>query len=397
MLVGEHVVDKTAFLPVLLEKKWTFFLRPRRFGKSFWVSTLKTFFSGAKEVFQDFAIWHQRIVLPTVAGVFVWDPSSPDPKEHNFPSIPVLRLDFSRFAGVEDAAAANRELLCYLNQRADEEGIGHVESFPEFISALANHPMNAWKQVVVLIDEYDALLTANLGPERRGVFEDLRKNFVRTFLTQLGSVDEEILFCFVTGSFAFGWTTIWSSGAQLIDYSLDGRLAAMCGFTHEEAETIMQRAQIAQGRFAEFWPVLAARYGGYRFNYDGAPVHVFNPFLIRRIVETGIFVDGWAATASESVLKCIAGKALPSLPCQLSLTTLERAEEFPELDSDTKIVKMLFRAGYLTIEAVDHAYVQLAHVNTETTVALAKDYFTLAFPAERVDMVAQQEAKPTQS
>src|SRR3546814_9298193 len=65
---------------------------------------------------------------------------------------------------------------------------------------------------LLLIDEYDAPLTAHLGPERRDVFEDLREGFVKRFFTQLKSVGEEILLCFVTGISAFEQTTIWSLG-----------------------------------------------------------------------------------------------------------------------------------------------------------------------------------------
>src|SRR5690606_33937868 len=79
VLAGDYVVDKTALLEAVLNKKWTFFLRPRSFGKSFWVSMLKNFFSGAAELFTGFDVFSKRLYKDTVlsgTGQFVWNPSN---------------------------------------------------------------------------------------------------------------------------------------------------------------------------------------------------------------------------------------------------------------------------------------------------------------------------------
>lgn len=392
LIAGAHIVDKTALLPALLRDKWTFFLRPRRFGKSFWVSTLECFFSGAAEAFQGFAVWHERIREDTVlaqGGGFVWNPTKPD--EHRFPPIPVVRLDFSEYtrfrnhADVWNALAADQRIM------EQEEHLQPSRTFAAFIKRLAMHPWNEWQQVVVLIDEYDAPLNANLDPERRSIFEDMRENFVKPFFTELKALDEYICFCFVTGISAFGKTSIWSGANQFKDRSLHDDLAAVCGFTHDEARNIIQRAGIAESsRFEELWQELVNRYDGYRFSLSENAARVFNPFLIRRVVEEGRLVNGWAQTASESVFKYVKAKDLPCLPCNLPLDVFDSPDGSPDLDDATKVAKMLFRAGYATIGAVSDDGVQLNHVNVETTVALLNDYLRIEFrPEEQQELLAQ--------
>jgi len=226
---------------------------------------------------------------------------------------------------------------------------------------------------VVLIDEYDAPLNKHIGPAKRDQFDDVRENFIKPVFEELSSLDEHILFCFVTGISAIGKSAIWSVADQWADRSSDAELAAMCGFTYEETKAVLRDAGFVRpDELDAFFNTFVHGYGGYRCNYKGEPVKLFNPCVVRRVVQQRDIVNQWESTVSGSVLKHMQGQVVPPVPIYIESTALLAGDESPELDSEVKLAKMLFRAGLLTMGDVCGDIVRLDHVNPETAETLLK-------------------------
>ena len=313
-----YYVDKTAHvLRLTREGKYHFLSRPRRFGKSLLVDTLKELFEGNGELFRGLAIH----------GEWDWTVKHP-----------VVRISFgSGEYGHPDGVREDVDLqLAALERRARLEPVlaGASLRFRELIERLREC---AGRQVVVLVDEYDKpILDALADPE----VARANRNFLRGFYGVIKGCDEHIRFCLLTGVSKFSKAGLFSGLNNLEDITLDPAYGTICGYTDEDLDTVFA---------PELGPLdrdeVRRRYNGYNWLGEG---RVYNPFDILRLFRRGRFGNYWFETGTPTFLvETLLRKRLPTL-------ALDRMTAGEALLSafDVEHISMealLFQTGYLTI------------------------------------------------
>ena len=353
---GYIYVDKTQFALELIEKGKHYFLsRPRRFGKSLFVSTLKEIFKGNKALFEGCHI---------AASNYDWKP------------YPVLPLNFGDIKN-KTPEKLEVDLRDTLNTIGEEEDIEVVKPSLEshlkaLIKALAKNG-----RVVILIDEYDKPLIDHLHNQE--VAEGNRQ-LLQDFFGVLKNLDEYIKFTFITGVSKFSKVSLFSGANHLKDISMDARYAAMMGYTQEELiEYFDQYIQaIAQEKNQQGEPSTKEKvleeikdwYNGYRFSK--AETYVYNPFSTLNYLDEKEANSYWFATATPTFLV----EELKKRPQEVTSLSqmLATQKDLSDISKITRITlpALLFQTGYLTIEDYDvklNAY-QLDFPNKEVREAL---------------------------
>ena len=353
---GYIYVDKTQFALELIKKGKHYFLsRPRRFGKSLFVSTLKEIFKGNKALFEGCHI---------AASNYDWKP------------YPVLPLNFGDIKN-KTPEKLEVDLRDTLNTIGEEEDIEVVKPSLEshlkaLIKALAKNG-----RVVILIDEYDKPLIDHLHNQE--VAEGNRQ-LLQDFFGVLKNLDEYIKFTFITGVSKFSKVSLFSGANHLKDISMDARYAAMMGYTQEELiEYFDQYIQaIAQEKNQQGEPSTKEKvleeikdwYNGYRFSK--AETYVYNPFSTLNYLDEKEANSYWFATATPTFLV----EELKKRPQEVTSLSqmLATQKDLSDISKITRITlpALLFQTGYLTIEDYDvklNAY-QLDFPNKEVREAL---------------------------
>ncbi|MCF0207626.1 MAG: AAA family ATPase, partial [Bacteroidales bacterium] len=255
-------VDKTQYIVKFLQKKYNyvFLSRPRRFGKSLFVSTLKAYFEGRKELFKGLAVsdyekeWVKYPVLHfSLAG------AKHKSKEELQSFLSALLADYEKIYG------------------RDENKILISQRFQNLISAAFNQ---TGQKVVILIDEYDApLLDVAVDNEK---LSDLRQ-IMRDFYSPLKDADPYLKFCFITGITKFSQLSIFSELNNLLNISFDDDFSGICGVTHNEFSTQLKTdvenfANFNKISFDRAVKKLKQTYDSYKFSAFGE--YVFNPFSL---------------------------------------------------------------------------------------------------------------------
>ncbi len=316
-------VDKTSFALHLIENGTYYFLaRPRRFGKSLFLSTLQALFEGKKELFQ---------------GLYAYDQWSWDS-----PPYPVIKLSFSGVARtVEDMHQDIHNLFLENQERLgatcrDAHDIGGC--FRELIRRTYEQHK---RRVVVLVDEYDKLILDNLDQpamalEAREILKDL--------YTTLKDSDEFIEFAFLTGVSKFAKVSIFSGLNNLTDISLDEDYAAICGYTEQElADQFDGHLKNADMAGVREW------YNGY--NFLGDPV--YNPFDILLFINSKFkFSNYWFSTGTPTFLIQLIKKQKYFIPKLEDLRISSALVDSFDIE-DIKLEPILFQAGYLTLKGVE--------------------------------------------
>ncbi|WP_045218300.1 ATP-binding protein [Desulfonatronum thioautotrophicum] len=315
---GFVYVDKTPHVHRIVEKPGQFFLsRPRRFGKSLFLDTLKELFEGNEKLFQGLYI-HDK-----------WDWSAVHP---------VIKLDFGegRLRGREQLQEKTRELLTVNQQRlgVDLQFESNSGSFAELIR-LAHQQTG--KRAVVLIDEYDKPILDNL--EHPDTAREMRDE-LRDLYSVLKPQDGHIQCIFMTGVSKFSKVSLFSDLNNLTDITISSRFATICGYTQQELESCFAEhlADVDLERFRQW-------YNGYQ--WLGEPV--YNPFDVLLFLQEGkVYRNYWFETGSPSFLVKFFQKRRYFLP---DLERIEVGEEIlNSFDVDTLTPEtLLFQAGYLTI------------------------------------------------
>ena len=319
---GHYYVDKTADIGRLLERGSRYFLsRPRRFGKSLLVDTIKELFEGSEELFRGLAV-HDR-----------WDWS----ERH-----PVVKLDFAAgdFSSTERLEAA---VLARLETECEEAGIGvrHDLAASRLAALLRGlRERNGGRRVVVLVDEYDKPILDNLNsPEVASSNRDFLSGLYGTFK----ALDAEIRFVLLTGVSKFSKVNLFSGLNNLNDITLDPRFATICGYTDAELDAVFapELEGLDRGMIREW-------YNGY--SWLGEPV--YNPYDVLLLLDKRDFGPYWFETGTPTFMldllarRGIASFALEGMDADESLLSafdVERIE--PEA--------LLFQTGYLTISDVE--------------------------------------------
>lgn len=330
---GYAYVDKTAAIYWLAETGSYYFLsRPRRFGKSLLLSTMKAYFEGKKELFEGLAIAEL---------------------EKDWGEYPVLHLDLNA-RNYTDVSALHAELNKYLIQWEEKYGLDQRDLAVEerFYFVIKKACEITGRKVVILVDEYDKPMLEAIGnPELQ---EDYRST-LKAFYGNLKSCDEYIKFAFLTGVTKFGKVSVFSDLNHLTDISLDSRYVDICGISEAELRTNFDEgvAELATANNMtkdECYARLKRDFDGYHFQPD--TVGIYNPFSLLSTLASGQFKDYWFETGTPTFLVHQLLKTNFLLEDmtreELTVDTLNSIEIM-----DENPLPLLFQSGYLTIESYD--------------------------------------------
>ena len=333
---GYAYVDKTALVYKLVsEGKYYFLSRPRRFGKSLLLSTLKAYFQGKKELFDGLAM----------AGL------EKEWKEH-----PIFHFDFNTglYTNVEGLNSTIDYQLLKLEQRfgVDKAGLSLSDRFRELISRACEQ---TGRKVVILVDEYDKPLLETIGdPELQNEYRKILKSFYEVEKT----MDSHIRFAFFTGVTKFSKVSIFSDLNNLSDISLDYRYSAICGISEQEIKENFD-AEVADLAVEnsmtkdECYAMLKSSYDGYHFSAESAGM--YNPFSLLKTLDCKRFGDYWFATGTPTFLVVV----LQHTDYPLDRLTTEEVD-VRTMDSVDMMysnpIPLLFQSGYLTIKDFDKEF-----------------------------------------
>lgn len=353
-------VDKTAYVYRLASQGSCYFLsRPRRFGKSMLLSTLKTYFQGKKEEFEGLAI---------------------SKLEKEWKQYPVLHLDLNAEQYNTPKALTSTLNLNILQWEkiygAEIEEDSIAKRFKGVITRAAQQSPEG--KVVILIDEYDKPLLEAIGkPE----LQEEYRQILKAFYSNIKSCDEYIRFAMLTGVTKFSHLSIFSGLNNLNDISLDERYADLCGFTQNEIETtfgegIDEFAEKLGIDRKEMLERLKRHYDGYHFSSD-LSVNVYNPFSLICALSKLRLDDFWFATGTPSFLYKQMKEHHVDL---LDLENLEvPASQFnASIETMNSVLPLLYQSGYLTIKGYDpdSRLYKLGFPNTEVKVGFLENFLT---------------------
>jgi len=319
---GFYYVDKTHFIPKLTSKYY-FLSRPRRFGKSLFLDTLKEAFSGNKKLFK---------------GLYLYDNWDWEKK------YPIIKFDLSQ-AYPDTEENLKESINSFLEDIAKKYQIKLSKrlmplKFQELIQKLYEKYN---QKVVVLIDEYDKPIL--------DVIEDIEKarrnrDILKKFFEILKPSDPYLKLVFLTGVSRFSKVSIFSGLNQLNDITVDPSFATVCGYTQSELESVFEdRLKDFDKEKIKEW------YNGYSWLGD----KVYNPFDILLLFDKKMFKPYWFETGTPTFLIKMFMKNRYYIP---ELENLEVGEEIlSNLDVDNiRVENLLFQAGYLTIKEFMEEY-----------------------------------------
>ncbi len=334
-------VDKTPYLAKLVSRYKAFLLcRPHRFGKSLFLSTLKAYFEGKKELFAGLYIEQAEATIARQQNREPWE-------KH-----PVLHLElnaeyFSSLAVLENCLATH---LAKWEKKYGEDGVA-VTPAGRFRAVVQRAYEQTGKQVVILIDEYDKPLLETVLDE---ALNDAIRSQLKSFFEVLKQCDRYICFALLTGVTKFSKINLFSGANQLMDISLSDEYAAICGFTEQELKQhltpeIEALAAAQKSSVEKILETLKKKYDGYCFASSGE--HVYNPFSLLNVLAKKNYGYYWFETATPTYLvNYIKRKQefIPEFDKDLSIG-VNAVQDFRYNDDDA-IVPLLFQSGYLTIK-----------------------------------------------
>ncbi|KZX10321.1 ATP-binding protein [Methanobrevibacter filiformis] len=322
-------VDKTKEIYNLLNnEKIVFLSRPRRFGKSLLVSTLKSLFLGNKEFFKGLYIYDK----------WDWDEQYSvihlDMSDLENSSTEELKLDLENT--IETVAKSYNIIL--------DDKISVRKKFSNLIMELYN---STGEKVVVLIDEYDAPILDNINNEE---LADANREVIESFYRALKNKDEYLRFVFITGISKFTHTSIFSKLNNPTDISLSNKYSTICGITHEELTDYCSHyiQFLADGENMDYNAALNEInhwYDGYSF--DGEH-NVFNPYSTLSALKSGEFSHYWFGTGTPHFLVDILKNREETIDFD---DMIINKKDLNEIDpDDIGDLPLLFQGGYLTID-----------------------------------------------
>lgn len=348
-------IDKTAYIyNIAASGKYFFLGRPRRFGKSLLVSTMQSYFEGKKQLFRGLAI---------------------EKLESEWTEYPVLHFDMS---GGKHMDAEQFEQ--YLGYRLEEEEKKWGITMPvngannRLIELINTAYDKTGKQVVVLVDEYDAPM---LDVVHETDCLDKLRNTMRNFYSPLKYCEPKLRFVFLTGITKFSQMSIFSELNNIKNISMDNEYAAICGITEEEMLTQMSddidALAHAQGiGREEAISKLKDNYDGYHFSAKSPDM--FNPYSLLNCFADNEFNDYWFSSGTPTYLLNMMRK-YEVMPTDVITRVEADASEFDApTENMTTIMPLLYQSGYITIKDYDRAYnyYTLDVPNKEVKVGLTK-------------------------
>lgn len=352
-------VDKTGFIAKIIESgnKYYFLARPRRFGKSLFLSTLQYFFEGEQKLFTGLDIDNIQ---------WGWD------------KYPVLRLDlnpelYAEMGKLEDVLS--REFRQWEEEyNVDVKDTNLSQRFATIIEAAHRHTN---QRVIILVDEYDKPLVSNINNDIN--FEHYRSQLASIYANFKSSA-EHIQLVFLTGVSRFSKLSVFSDLNNLKDISFDDEFSDICGITEKELKVNFEEGikKISGNNnisLQEAYNELKANYDGYRFSTQGK--EIYNPWSILSCFSTGKLESYWTHTGMPTILaealKRIDADLKETLNSECDIDTL-KGLDLRSMDP----LALMYQTGYLTIKNYDKTteLIQLGIPNRE----VRQDIFKVLIP-----------------
>lgn len=330
---GYSYVDKSRFVYKLAtEGEYYFLSRPRRFGKSLFLSTLEAYFQGKKELFKGLAIYDLETEWKKYP-IFHIDLNTANFREKD--SLYTVLNDYlttweSKYGARESEATLALRFKGVIARAAEKEGCG----------------------VVILIDEYDKpILQTMRDPELQAEHRAQLKAFYSVLKTQ----DRYIKFAFLTGVTKFGKVSVFSDLNNLTDISMDHRYISICGMTEKELlanfkEGINELASANEDNETETIDKLRMRYSGYHFEENSE--EIYNPFSVLNTLANSRYDDYWFKANTHTFLIDILKKH------DYCITDLNKAQVKVNMmnNVDFNPIPVIYQSGYLTIKSYDERF-----------------------------------------
>ena len=330
---GYAYVDKTNFVYKLADEgKYYFLSRPRRFGKSLFLSTLEAYFQGKKELFEGLAIYDL---------------------ETEWKKYPIFHIDLNT-ANFREKDSLYTVLNDYLTTWESKYGTRESEATLalRFKGVIARAAGKEGCGVVILIDEYDKPILQTLrDPELQAEHRAQLKAFYSVLKTQ----DRYIKFAFLTGVTKFGKVSVFSDLNNLTDISMDHRYISICGMTEKELltnfkEGIGELASANEDNETETIDKLRMRYSGYHFEENSE--EIYNPFSVLNTLANSRYDDYWFKANTHTFLIDILKKH------DYCITDLNKAQVKANMmnNVDSNPIPVIYQSGYLTIKSYDERF-----------------------------------------
>ena len=364
IIKGSYVyVDKTALVYQLIhEKKYCFLSRPRRFGKSLLVTTLQAYFEGRKKLFEGLAM---------------------EQLEQEWVSYPVIHLDLSKgkFYDLESLHVTLNSLL----ESYESLYSLHVEYEKAYNVRLQNIIEAAYaqtgKEVVVLIDEYDAPMHDSMKEQ------DLQvqiRDRMRNFFSPLKGEEKILRFVFLTGISKFSQLSIFSELNNITNISMLDKYSDICGISKDELlahfeEDVKALAEENEMTYEEALAELKQQYDGYHFSGRGKDM--YNPYSLFNTLDSNEFGEYWFSTGTPTFLiELLQEKHLDMLDLDEITATAGRFDTPTEKLTDP--VPVLYQSGYLTIKGYNRRskVFKLGFPNTEVKKGFSDSLFRYYAP-----------------
>ena len=331
---GYVYVDKTDQVWHLAHyAKFVFMSRPRRFGKSLLTSTLESYFEGDKALFE---------------GLKIMD------LEREWEQYPVFRLDISTAKAQSSPEALRDRLMLILKDYTEIYGKDSDEKTPgallEGLIKRANQKTG--KQVVVVIDEYDAPLLDVLHDNP--MLDEMRK-VMQEFYVPLKANERHIKFCFITGITKFSQLSIFSTINNLKNVTLLPRFSAICGITEEEvkndlSEDIKAMSEVYGCSPEEMFQKIKLRYDGYHF--ASVSDDIYNPYSLLNALGDQQLENYWFASGTPTFLIHQLQHFKTDIMSLDKLEVPSSAFDQPT-ENMQDALPLLYQSGYLTIKDYD--------------------------------------------
>ena len=374
LIEGNYLyIDKTEFIWKLLEQPLGiyFLSRPRRFGKSLMISTLKAVFQNRQELFKGLAL---------------------ESKPYNWQEYPVIHLDFGG-CDASSPETLQQHLNATLNYIAEcydliLENELISDRFTELIRKLSTKG-----KVVILIDEYDKPILENITKSGIEAIRDILNGFYAVIKT----TEPYQRFVFMTGVSKFSKVSVFSKLNNMTDITMDARFATMFGYTQEELEHNLSEGldQLTVDLHIDRSTLLdkiKLWYNGYRFEYDTPTV--YNPSSIAKFFASGgKFKNFWFETGTPTFLIKLMKQNSYDVRNLENLELDETGFSAYEIDN-LAIEPLLFQTGYITIKDYDSelALYSLSYPNMEVKNAFVR-FLMDSFTPVRKELAASHIAK----
>ncbi len=332
---GDYVyIDKTQYIDKMLKHNGEYFFlaRPRRFGKSLFLSTLQYFFEGERDIFRG-------LYIDSVN--YDWEPN------------PVIRLDLNTgdYSEIGKLESVLNTIFEEVEKKYNLE-ISETDLSQRFKRILSSIHEKTGKKVVIIVDEYDKPLVKNLNNDER--FEHYRSKLASLY-SNFKSSSAHIRLVFITGVSRFSKLSVFSDLNNIYDISFDDAFADICGITEKELlghfeEGIESLAEEYELSFSGACNLLKENYDGYRFSRYGSDI--YNPWSLLCCFASNDIRNFWTFTGKPTII----AEALKRENSDLKnvLNTRCNVNVLAGLDlRSSNPLALLYQTGYLTIKDFD--------------------------------------------